>query len=223
MKSIVAPERFALNLRSIQFIVAVWLLMATTACQVALRADHDPQALFQSELDALQREYQFPGATAAYVLDDGRSGVVSTGLADRESQTPMVPSSRMLAASIGKTFVSATVLALVHEGRLGLDDRAAMWLGNEGWYDRIPNHDSIPVRHLLSHTSGLPNHVEDRAFAAAFAERWAEPENSFTPRAIIEYVLDKPPLFAPGEGWSYSDTGYILLGLIVERVAGRDY
>jgi len=70
------------------------------------------KAQFQAALDTLQAQYGFPGATAAYILPDGTVDVVATGLADVELKIPMTPQSRMLAASIGKTFVGATVVAL---------------------------------------------------------------------------------------------------------------
>ncbi len=206
-----------------RFLAAACLLLAIAACQVDSKADRDIRSLFKQELDALRTEYQFPGATVAYVLDDGRSGVVSTGFADVESQTPMQSSSRMLAASIGKTFVSATVLALAQEEQFELDNHISSWLGDEDWFRRLPNSDSITVRHLLSHTSGISNHVDEPDFAADFQQRWAEAENSFTPVALIEYALDKPPLFEPGDGFAYSDTGYIFLGLIIEKITGRRY
>src|SRR5262245_5323074 len=69
-------------------------------------------ARFQAELDRLRREARFPGATAAFALPDGRIMGIATGLADRERNIPMNPDSRMLAASIGKTFVAATAVAL---------------------------------------------------------------------------------------------------------------
>ena len=76
---------------------------------------------FQSALDAFQKQYGFPGATAAYLLQDGTVSVAATGVADEESGTPMTVQSRMLSASIGKTFVGATVIALAREGILDLD------------------------------------------------------------------------------------------------------
>jgi D-alanyl-D-alanine carboxypeptidase len=192
-------------------------------CHPTAQNNLDPTVQFQEALDALRQEYGFPGATAAYVLSDGSAGVVATGLSDIEAGVRMSTSSRMLAASIGKTFVSATTLALAQERRLGLDDRIALWLGDEPWFARLPNHESITVRHLLTHSAGIPNHVDEPAFAAAFAESWAQPETTFSPEMLIEYVLDQPALFAAGEGWSYSDTGYLLLGLIIERLSERSY
>jgi D-alanyl-D-alanine carboxypeptidase len=206
-------------------LLAVTLLLGVSivGCRPAALGDPGPTALFQTELDALHQEYGFPGATAAYILSNGTAGVVATGLSDIEKGIRMSPSSRMLAASIGKTFVSATVLALAQEGHLDLDDPISLWLSDKPWFERLPNHASITVRHLLAHTAGISNHVDEPAFAAAFAANWAKPGSPFSPEMLVEYVLDQPPLFAPGEGWSYSDTGYLLVGLIIEEVAGRDY
>ena len=203
----------------------VLMLVATViaGCHQAPYRDSSPAALFQQELDALRSDYGFPGAIAAYVLADGEQGVVATGFSDVESATEMTPSSRMLAASIGKTFVSATVLALMQEDRLDLDDPVSLWLGDKPWFERLPHSKSITIRHLLTHSAGIPNHVDEPEFAAAFAQNWAEPGLPFTPEMLIGYVLDQPARFAPGEGWAYSDTGYILLGLIIESVTKRSY
>ena len=178
---------------------------------------------FQAELDRAREDLGFPGATAAYALSDGTVGVAASGLADVESRAPMTLRSRMLAASIGKSFVAATALALAQDGALDLDSPIKTWLSDRPWLARLPNHDSITLRHLLTHSSGLPDHVHSPRFARAVASRWKETGNAFPPESLVEYVLDKPALFPAGAGWSYSDTGYILVGLIIERVARRSY
>ncbi|MEA1989211.1 MAG: serine hydrolase domain-containing protein [Pseudomonadota bacterium] len=178
---------------------------------------------FQAALDGFQEEYGFPGATAAYVLRDGTTGVVATGLADVEDGTLMTVRSRMLTASIGKTFVGATVLALAREGVLDLDAPVSRWLGDRQWFARLPNHAAMTIRHLLNHTSGLPDHVHLESFATEVFLRWREKHNPFSPEDLIGFVLDLPPLFKVGEAWSYSDTGYILLGLVIEAATGRSY
>src|SRR6056297_614268 len=132
---------------------------------------------FQAALDAFQQEYGFPGATAAYVLQDGTSIVAATGLADVENGSPMTVQSRMLAASIGKTFVGATVVALAREGVLELDAPLARWLGDRQWFDRLPNHDVITLRQLLNHSSGLPDHVHLESFVNAVNRKWRERQN----------------------------------------------
>ena len=129
----------------------------------------------------------------------------------------------MLAASIGKTFVGALVLALVEEGKLQLDNVISTWLGDRPWFSRLPNHGEITLRQLLTHSAGIPNHVEMEGFKNAFAKNRNADANPLPPDSLIAFVLDQPPLFKPDQGWHYSDTGYILVGLIIEAVTGGDY
>jgi len=188
----------------------------------ARAAASETAAAFQSALDALQQEYGFPGATAACVRRDGTSAVAAAGVADRETGAPMTVRARMLAASIGKSFVAATVLALVSEGRLALDVPVSKWLGDRPWFSRLPNQRDITLRHLLTHSAGLPDHVHSERFAAAVRRRRPVENNPFTPPDLIGFVVDRPPLFAAGKGWAYTDTGYILIGLVIEAVIQRD-
>ncbi len=199
---------------------AAILLLATLA--PVPQATAAPAQSFREALEALHAEYGFPGATAACVLPDGSVAVAAAGLADVDSGRPMQADDRMLAASIGKTFTGAMMVALVREDRLELDDPLAGWLGDEPWYERLPNHDTITLRHLLRHRSGLPDHVYDEAFGAEFVQRLAT-DRSFAPRELIGYVLDDEPLFPPGEGFAYTDTGYILLGLVIEKATDESY
>lgn len=178
---------------------------------------------FQATLDDFQRRYSFPGATAAYVLNDGTVGVAATGFSDAEAGILMTSHSRMLAASIGKSFVAAVLISLSCEGVLDLDAPISQWLGNRPWFSRLPGHDVITLRHLMTHSSGLPDHVYQKKFADEVSSRWREEENPFTPEDLITFILDLPQLFKPGKGWSYTDTGYILIGLVIEELTGRSF
>lgn len=178
---------------------------------------------FQTALDSLRDSFGFPGATAAYVFQDGRSGSVATGMADLEDEVSMTERSRMLAASIGKTFVGATSVELAREGVVDLDAPVSDWLGNRHWFSRLPNHDTITLRHLLNHSSGLPDHVQMQNFAVAFSHALREEQNPFPPEALINFILDHQPFYKAGNGWSYSDTGYILAGLVIEEATGRRF
>jgi D-alanyl-D-alanine carboxypeptidase len=198
-------------------------ILAAMIYQTVAIAAQPLEEKFQSELEKLRIELKFPGATAAYILPDGTVGTAATGFSDVEAGTAMRPESRMLAASIGKTFVGATVVSLAQEGELGLDDPISKWLGDRPWFSRLPNHDAITVRHLLRHTAGVPNYLGTESFAKAFSESWRDPRVSFAPERLIEFVLDEPALFEPGEGWEYTDTAYILLGLIIEEASEHTY
>ncbi len=204
-------------MRALLSIVCVAIL-ATCAVKQPLA---DSVSRFQAEIDSVRARFNFPGMTAAYVLDDGTVGTAASGLADVEAEVPMTANTRMLSASIGKSFVGALCIAMALEGRMALDDPVSQWLGRFAWFKRLPNHESITLRHLLTHSAGIPDHVHMDAFAEAFANAWRESGNPFPPERLVGFVLDKPALFPAGCGWSYSDTGYILIGLIIEAVTGR--
>ncbi len=176
---------------------------------------------FQAVLDSLWDQEGFPGATAGFVLPDGRYAGVAAGYADVERQVVMPPDAKMLAGSIGKTFVAAVALSLSREGKIDLDDRLERWLGHEEWYDDLPNGRDITIRMLLNHSSGVPNHVGDERFLAEWlAGIRADPAYAPTPREVVAYILDDEPLFAPGDGFGYTDTGYILAALALEEASG---
>ena len=195
----------------------------TAAYESARKADKalaELRKLVQSKLDEVRASAELPGITAGFVLADGRSVSVSAGLADVENKTPLAPGDLMLAGSIGKTYFAAVTLQLVHEGKLKLDEKIERWLGREPWFNRLPNARDITLRMLMNHTSGIPEHVLDKDFIAAMK---ANPDRVWKPEELVAYVLDAKPLFPAGQGWSYADTNYIVVGIIVERVTGKKF
>jgi D-alanyl-D-alanine carboxypeptidase len=177
---------------------------------------------FQATLNLMQKRYGFPGATAAYAWDDGRKGVAATGMADAEALMPMTTEWRMLAASIGKMFVGAVAASLIKDGVLAPDVPISTWLGERAWFSRLPNHGEITLRHLLTHRSGLPNHVYMGEFASEVKQRMIDHALPISPDSLVQFVLDHEPLFDAGRGWAYTDTGYILVGLIIQEATGQD-
>lgn len=172
----------------------------------------------QARLDALHQAGEFPGVSLGYVLSDGTVGAVTSGFADLEKRTPLKPSHRLLAGSVGKTFVAAAVLQMVEEGVLSLDDKASKWLSKESWYSRLPNAETITVRSLMNHTAGLAEYFEVKSFAEKFP---VDPDKTWTPEELVAPLLDAKPLFEVGKGWSYADTNYIVLGMIAEKASGK--
>ncbi len=185
------------------------------------------QTRFQAGLDAVCAKYELPGMTAAYVLPDGTVRAFASGLADKESGTKMTVDSRMPAGSIGKTFVAATVIGLAQDGRLSLDDKIEKWLGQEPWFNDLPNAHEITIRQLLMHRSGLADHIYDAKWIAAARQMVrsldTDPDYYFKPDELVGYILNRKPLFPAGQRFKYTDTGYILLGLIIERAGGASY
>ena len=174
----------------------------------------------QLKLDEWHKAGSFPGATLGVVLANGESFGLAVGFSDREKKTPMKPNDRMLAGSVGKTFAAATALQLIKEGKIGLDDRIEKYLGREPWFSRLPNAKDITVRQLMNHTSGLVRYEFKDQFTKDLT---ANPEKIWKPAELVAYLLDEKPPFAAGKGWDYSDTNYIVLGMIIEKVTGRRF
>ncbi|MCC5870290.1 MAG: beta-lactamase family protein [Gammaproteobacteria bacterium] len=201
-------------------LVAVGMLaLATAAAPAMAQGGSDLSIRLAETLEAFRERHAFPGATAAIALPDGTVVSAASGLADRERGRPMTPETPMLAASISKTFVAATVLALEHEGALSQAYRLAEHLGDRAWFDALPNAATVTLGQLLRHTGGLPDHVHLPAFQDAWA-RLGMGEGRFDPEALVAFVLGQAPLFEAGTAWAYSDTGYVLLGLVIEAVTG---
>ncbi|MFC6020228.1 serine hydrolase domain-containing protein [Plantactinospora solaniradicis] len=159
------------------------------------------------------------GVQARLVTPDGRHHVATSGVAELATGRPVPPDGYFRIASTAKTFVATTVLQLVGEGRLSLDDTVERWLpglvrgnGNDG--------RRITIRHLLQHTSGIHDDFPDYSTAA---EYYQHRYDILTPRQVVARAVRHRPDFAPGTGWRYSTTGYVLADLVIERVTGRPW
>jgi len=178
------------------------------------------KAALQAKLDEWHKAGSFPGATLGVVLANGESFALAVGYSDRDARTPMKPNDRMLAGSVGKTYAAATALQLIKEGKIGLDDKIEKYLGGEQWFSRLPNAKDITVRQLMNHTSGLVRYEFKEQFTKDLT---ANPEKVWKPAELVAYLLDEKPPFEAGKGWDYSDTNYIVLGMIIEKVTGRKF
>lgn len=171
-----------------------------------------PSAEALAELDRWVEGYlddnNVPGGLLAVVSRGKILHLRPYGLANVELSVPVTDSTVFEIGSISKQFVSAAVMLLVEEHRLGLDDPIHQYL------PYLPSEWlGVTVRHLLTHTSGIPDY-EEIATYDIYGFR-------LTPEEVIRLAHSRPMDFAPGEGWYYSNTGYFLLSMIVERVEGR--
>ena len=143
----------------------------------------------------------------------------ASGMFDRESKRPLDPHNTFRVASVTKTFVATSILKLIEDGKLGLEDHISKHLPKE-YIELLKNDgyeiDKITIRRLLTHTSGIHDYANDRKYYAAVM---ADPGHRWTRLEQLKSALEwGAPHFAPGEGFHYSDTGYILLGEILERI-----
>jgi D-alanyl-D-alanine carboxypeptidase len=162
----------------------------------------------QATLDAGRTAQKILGVVAMVVTPVG-AWKSASGFADVRKSIPMPPTGHFRIGSITKTFTAAVALELVQEGRLDLATTVDRWL------PALPNAASITVRQLLDHTSGLFDYAADPA-ADALGDRPP-------PQAFLDIAARHPADFAPGSSWEYSNTNYVALGVILERVTGHSF
>ena len=188
------------------------IVIGALAIPAGAVAQAQPSAAALAEMDrrieAELESQKIPGVVAG-VMSRGRLLHVGTyGLADVELRVPVTDSTVFEIGSISKQFAAAAALLLVEEGRLDLDDPIHEYLAD------LPGEWlGVTVRQLLNHTSGIPDYEEIQTYEAY--------RFRFTPEEIIRVAHSRPMDFAPGQGWYYSNTGYFLLSLIIERIEGR--
>jgi D-alanyl-D-alanine carboxypeptidase len=165
-----------------------------------------------------------PGVTAR--VTRGRATWSATeGVGDLRTGAPRTSADRYRVGSITKTFVATVVLQLEAEGRLSLDDTVDTWL--PGLVDGH-GHDGrhITIRQLLNHTSGIYNYTRDESFGRAYFLKdgfFQHRYDTVQPGDLVAIAMAHEPDFEPGTSWTYSNTNYVLAGMIVERVTGHPY
>ena len=169
-------------------------------------------------LDRLTTKDGSPGALVALRNTSAGGTVLTSGVADVRSKAPVREDSRFRIGSMTKPFVATVVLQLVGEGRVALDAPVDRYLpgvvrghGNDG--------RKITVRHLLQQTSGIPDYLN----RLKTEDVLAHPLTHHDPRDLVKLALAQRPSFEPGTDWEYSNTNYVLAGLLVERVTGHTY
>ena len=154
-----------------------------------------------------------PGA-AAFVRQDHQVTRAASGLADLHRGRRMRPGLNYRVGSLTKPLVATVVLQLVAEHKLSLSDTVARWLPGI-----LPYGNQVTIRMLLNHTSGIPdNALEPLVILYTFPDGRSR---AWTPQELVALVADQPLLFPPGTAWSYSNTDYVLAGMIVEAATGR--
>lgn len=210
------------SLRALVRLTRVWALLVFFAASFPAHAISESR--LTELLETARVEMDMPGLRAAVRLEDGQIVRAATGLADQEANISLNDTIGMPGGSTGKTFVAALTMLLAEDGTLSLNDPVSKWLGDVDWYPRLPNADSMQVRHLLSHSAGIKDYIATAGFHSSMIWRVVRKGSAkYQPEELIEFVLDKRPLFAPGEGFHYTDAGYLVLGRVIEAATGRSY
>jgi D-alanyl-D-alanine carboxypeptidase len=156
-----------------------------------------------------------PGAAAVIQGPHGRERFVA-GSANVRRDVPISPRDRFRVGSVAKSFTATVVLKLVAQGRVGLDDSVEKWLPG-----LVPDGDQITVRELLSHSSGLADYCAVPPDSTLCIPPPADMAHRWSPLQLVQIGVSAQPTFPPGQGWSYTNTGYVLLGMIVDKATGK--
>lgn len=165
----------------------------------------------QEALDNGLESYNGIGVSAAVIMPDGETWVGVSGVS--HGTTAITPDMPFAAGSIGKIFTGATILQLVEESKISLEDSLHEWLPAYPYVD-----STITVRQLLNHTSGIYDFVDNPDFWSAI---FAEPSKVWTPEEMI-LAFNRESVFPKGTDWNYSTTGYALLRMIITKIAGEE-
>ena len=166
-------------------------------------------AKLQAALTAARAEQDLPGLAMAVAYRDSRELWVSaTGFSNLTTRAPWLPGNESRIGSATKMFTAAIVMQLSEEGSLSLDDAIETWV--PGWYA------GPTLRHLLAHTSGIVSYNYVGSFDMARA---------WTPQALVQWAYDHEPTlrFPPGTRFEYSNTNFVLLGMVIEKATGKSY
>lgn len=151
----------------------------------------------------------------AVIYPDNSSTALTSGFNDKEKNIALKPFDMFLQGSTGKTYVSAVAMQLIGENKLTLDAKVSEYLGKYEWFKRIPNSEDVTVRMIMNHSSGIMRYEFKEAFTRTLT---TNPDKKWKPEELLSYVLDEKAPFKASEGWDYSDTNYILLGMIIEGI-----
>jgi D-alanyl-D-alanine carboxypeptidase len=186
------------------------MVVAVAVVQPNIGSAHEEVGDVQQALDAMVAAGT-PGVLAR--MDDaGRSWTATSGVADVERASPVPRAGRFRAASLTKALVSAVLLQLAGSRKVDLDEPVGRWLPGV-----ITHADRITVRQLMNHTAGLADYMA----APEFADPLHYTKQHYAPTQLIAYAEKLGAVSEPGAGFHYSNTGCIVLGLLIERASGR--
>ncbi|MFD9332409.1 serine hydrolase domain-containing protein [Streptomyces sp. NPDC060065] len=215
-----ASRTLRLGLVSAVTLTTASLAATAVAAPAPGRGDHSAT---RTAMDAAVKD-GVPGVTAT-VKDKNGTWSATSGVGNLKTNEPRSTADRYRVGSITKTFVSTVLLQLEAEGRLSLDDKVEKWLPG---VVRGNGHDGrgITIRQLLNHTSGIYNYTADEGFGRTYFLKDGFLKHRYdtaTPAQLVAIAMTHKPDFTPGTSWNYSNTNYVLAGMVIKQVTGNSF
>lgn len=190
-----------------QHVGVIALVTSALVAGAARQAQTLDDAIDRYILEEMHRQ-QIPGLSLAVVKNGHVVKARGYGLANVELDAPATEHTIYQSGSVGKQFTAAAVLLLVEDGKLSLEDHITKFFPKAP-----PSWRDITIRHLLTHTSGIKNYTDEAL----------DMRRDYTDDQLLALAMKSPLDFTPGERWSYSNTGYVLLGVIITKISGTFY
>lgn len=181
---------------------------ATTA---AVTLTPEVEAELQKALDEVRKEFGAPGIQAGIWTPNGQ-WVGTSGVAKADTSQPITPADHTRIGSITKTMTATVILQLIDEGKLSFDDVLDTYVTG------MQNGDTVTIKNLLEMQTGIPSYTAGGKVSTTYLD---DPTTAFTPQELVDSVKKEPAMFAPGEQFFYSNTNFVLLGMIIEKVTGK--
>lgn len=202
------------------FLLAFLVLTIFSGCKNPDKSANTKPDRIQMVLDSLVSVNQIPGVSFAMVFENQTLKSYASGYADVHQRILMTPEHVMFSGSVGKTYAVALLMQLLDQGLFDLEDKIIDYFPELEWMKRLANIEEITIEMLLQHTSGLPLYVMK-------PEIWDTlhkyPDKVWSYQDRLKVIFNDDPLHEAGKGWDYSDTNYILLGMLIEKLSDQAY
>ncbi|MBN1288764.1 MAG: beta-lactamase family protein [Actinobacteria bacterium] len=201
------------NKRIVAAVLVFHLLALVPLCSSCGTREFDKDVVKELDetVDAVMTASEIPGVVAGVWIPDEGNWQTARGEADIKTGRRIELEDKFRIGSITKSFTATVILQLVDEDKIGLGDTV------EKYIEGVPNGSGISIRQLLNMTSGLFNFAEDEGFLKSFSE---DPLMEITQEEKLDMAFRHEPYFPPGEGFHNSETNYVLLGMIIEKLTG---
>jgi CubicO group peptidase (beta-lactamase class C family) len=185
--------------------------MTSTLLKAAEISDDSASQKVDAYIAAEIHREKIPGLALAVMRDGKIIKAQGYGLSNVELSVPVKPETIFQTGSVGKQFTATIVMMLVEDGKVSLDDKISKYFPESpaAWKD-------ITVRHLLTHTSGIPDYGSE-------TKKMIDLRVDYTEDELVRRFADFPLDFPPGSKWSYSNSGYVILGVLIHRISGKFY
>lgn len=202
----------------LSLLVAIFLL---SGCQPADESKlTERQKKVVQTMEQLIQKNNIPGMNFSVINENGKIENFSAGFANTTKKIKLTADHVLFTGSIGKTFAASVIFQLIDEGKIRLDDKIIEYFQDIEWFKLLPNINDITVEMLLNHTSGLTRY-------AMKPNVWdsvkVHPDKVWSYKDRLSIIFNDPPQHKAGKGWAYSDTNYILLAMLIEKVTGNGY